>query len=500
LRALYLRALSLPALCLLALCAVPAAGAPGAGAEAPSRSALSGFRAQVDGLLEASGLPGENVALLLFSTRSGRYLYQRAIHRPMIPASNAKLLTTYAALKALSPDHRWRTRFYLVDEKDDPSGETRQGLLVEGAGDPTLSVEDLRETSLYLRSLGLSRLEGGIHFDGRAFDEVSFPDSWGDVSRGEHWFAPVSPFIVQKNVIEFLITGRPDTSGFEVFTATPGFVTVSTLRRGGQERPQVWVEQDWHEDQATFTFSGSLPPAREPYHISAAVERPRVHFYRLLRDSLARAGIAGELPLRLEGPVPARKKLLYTRISPPLREVIVEVNKNSSNLAAEVLLRTMGALERHEGVSAEDGLTVMRRTIARHLAPRRGEWRLVDGSGLSRENRVSAEVLVRLLNRVRYDFRIRPEFINSLSVALTDGTLQYRQFPWQLKGRLRAKTGTLAGVSNLTGYLQLPGDIVIFSFLVNVPGRPYQELQDAQDRLLGELYPLLEALQSQPAR
>ena len=139
-------------------------------------------------------------------------------------------------------------------------------------------------------------------------------------------------------------------------------------------------------------------------------------------------------------------------------------------------------------VSAEDGLEVLRAEMELAFKQTPTDLVMVDGSGLSRENRITALLLVRLLNRIRYDFSIRPEFINSLPVSLTDGTLRYRNFPERMKGRIRAKSGTLDGVSNLSGYMELDRDIVIFSFLIHQPKRSFQKLQTAQDQALGEIF------------
>ncbi len=474
--------------------APPAVATPGKAASATEPPTLPDFRRMVRDSLRAHGLREDRLSLLLFSTRDEAYLFRHDIHRPRVAASNAKLVTTYAALRVLTPDYRWRTRFYLVQEHHDAGGAPRQGLLVQGTGDPTLTGAHLRRIAVLIRAQGIARLDGGIYFDGRRFDDVIFPASWGDVSRAEPWFAPVSPFIVNRNVVEFFIATEAGGRSFKVLTAAPGYQVVSTLTATDAEDPRVRAEQSWEGDSATFTFHGSLRPARDAYPFEAAVERPRVNYYRQLRAALRAAGVEGEMPLRLEAPLPPRRRHLHTHRSPSLREVLVEVNKHSSNLTAEILLRTMGLYERKEGVSTADGLTVLRRVLAREFREAPTQAQLVDGSGLSRENRLSALFMVRLLNRVRGRFGMRPEFINSLSVALTDGTLQFRHFPWRMKGKLRGKTGTLSGVSNLSGYLDLPRDLVVFSFLINDPALHYTALQRAQDAVLTDIYDGLRAL------
>lgn len=443
---------------------------------------------KISRLLKRHDLNRYGVGMLLYSVRRGRYLYQRNIRHPFIAASNVKLLTTYSALKVLSPDYRFRTRFYQVRTADPETGQERMGLLVQGAGDPTLTLQELERVAIILRSYGLRHVDGGIYLNDNLYQDSGKPKNFGNrINGGESWLAPISPFIVEKNLVEFVIS-NPRGEPFEVYTRLPGLQVALRMKSGEQPNPKVSLEQQWGAGEARFTLSGSMRPSREPYFFSAAVEQPLRYFHILLRESLRKAGVTGEMPLMRPPKAYLEKRYLYTQASPPLRKVIMEVNKESNNLWAEVLLRTMGLKQKPRGLKAEDGLRVMRALVERELPGNKGQFTLRDGSGLNRNTRLSPLLLVRLLNRVYNDLNLRTEYLNSLSLSGLDGTMQYREYPHRVRGRIRAKTGTLSGVSNITGYMHVPGDVIIFAFLINGADRYFLELQKLQDRVLTGIY------------
>ena len=454
-----------------------------------------GLDSRIAALLDEEGLKTSEVGLALYSTAQRRYLHRHLSEQPLIAASNIKIITSFTALRALSPDYRWRTRIYRVEEQDDAGGPVRQGVLIQGTGDPTLGVADFDKLALVLRSLGLDRLDGGLYLDARLYDHPSTtPGGYGtggsQAWAGAVWSAPVSPFVALGNLVEVVIS-NPGPGQFTVRSSLEGMVVESRLKPESGHQPRVGITQDWSGLQGRLVVSGSMPEGMEPYFLAAAVDSPIRYFHAVLRDRLHRGGIQGELPLRTEIPPSLRRYYIHTLISPPLREVLREVNKESNNLAAESLLRSMGRQERDQGITTEDGLKVVRTVLQREMPALAGQATLVDGSGLNRGGLASPRLLVNLLLAVFRDFGIKAEFLNSLSRSGEDGTLQFREFPAHMRGRVRAKTGTLAGVSNLTGFLELPEDVVIFSFLINAPNRPGLALQHSQDRVLTGIYNFL---------
>lgn len=455
---------------------------------------------RIDTLLEAEGLDREGVALSMFSTKRRRFLYRRQAETAMVAASNAKLATTYAALQVLRPNYRWKTTFYLITPPPEHPDGGRQGLLVQGGGDPTLSSAGLDAIALELRARGLRRVGGALYYDESLFDQVRYPAAWGGAVGTQSWFAPVSPFILDKNAAEFFIVSGPDGGAIEVIPRALGtFVqVVSRLTSAPDPRLLVYVEQSWDARGARFTFKGKVPDTPGTHQFATAVTDPVFHFLHRLRQGLHRAGVVGEMPLR---PLPAGEfgqQVLHAHYSNPLREIIAEVNKESNNLTAEVVLRALALTREPERASGEMGLAVMREALGREFPGFEDQFHFADGSGLSRETRMSASFLVHLLNRVLARKEFRSEYLASLSLAGLDGTLKYRRYPERIWGRLRAKSGTLRGVQNLSGYLYPLTDTVVFSFLINHGSGGFAALQAAQDRVMVGIFDFLLA-QEAPA-
>lgn len=444
----------------------------------------------LDRLLEEEGLASENTAIMLFSTRKRRFLYKLRVNQPMIAASNAKLATAFAALRVLSPNFRWKTHIYLVTEQDDAAGKPRQGLLVKGGGDPTLTARGMDQLVLRLKTKGLRRVSGALYYDESLFDDERYPAAWGSAIAGQSWFAPVSPYIVEKNAAAFFVNVSGNGDGIEVIPQYPAeFVDVhSQLKIGPVARAVLKVRQTWGDKQGLFVFEGKVPATPHTYTVSTAVTDPVAYFFHHLRASLHKLGIRGTMPLR---PLPEkglRKKLLHTNYSPPLRDLMFEVNKESNNLTAEVILRALALTKKSRRVSGKDGLAVLNAALLEDFEQFRGQVHLADGSGLSRDTRLTASFLVHLLSRVLRHPEFRSEFVSSLSLVGWDGTMRYRHYPEPVRGRIRAKSGTLSGVQNLSGYLNLTRDVVVFSFLINDSKKNFLQLQKAQDRTLAGIY------------
>ena len=408
----------------------------------------------------------------------------------MIAASNAKLATTFAALIALSPNYRWKTGFFLAEEQNDPPTPGRQGLLVRGEGDPSMVTADLRQIAIQLNALGLREIPGALYYDSSRFGAETIPNAFGGANNTQAWSAPISPFILDSNALQFFISTNNPEGTVEVLPEKPGkfLEVVSKIQRASVTGPQVHVSQAWEADSAKYTFMGRAPEKAGSFPFGVAVEQPVDYFFYRLRDALKEQGISGEMPLEESAGKKLNKKLLYTHISSPLRELIVQINKESDNLAAAAVVRTSAKVAKTRPLTQKAGLSVLNGVLQNHFPGFEDQFLLRDGAGLSRETKMSASFFVHLLNRVRNHPEFRAEYMSSLSLGGWDGTLRYRNFPAAMQGRVRAKSGTLQGVQNLSGYLQLENDVVVFSFLINAPGKKFQTLQRSQDAVLTGVY------------
>ena len=436
--------------------------------------------------LKRLGVPGDQAALLFYSTRHGFYYLSHRAEVPMPAASNQKLLTTHAALEVMPADFRWYTYFSRVAEAPDANGHRPWGLRVVTSGDPTLDTARLLEIGGILWAKGLTRIDAGIELRKR-----------NQRHGGED--GP-TPYIVNGNELRFHLMRGPGASTFSSRASMAWAEVDSDVKPSMRDRSFVQVEQDWTASQPRFSLRGHLPDDTSEFTIKVDVDDPRAHYHRQLVKALADAGIRGEM--RLLDPSRGEKLTgtetrLFVASSLSLPETVRRINKESDNLAAEHLLRAMGRLLGHDS-SREAALEVLMAQLETIYPDSRAHLILDDGSGLSEHNRLTAHYLVRLLNRARFNHRNRADFISSLSLAGVDGTLRFRSFPPAMRGNLRAKSGTLFnGVSNLSGYLQLERDVVVFSILLHSPGANYVNVQRILDTFLTRYYEMLLGLETQ---
>ena len=238
---------------------------------------------------------------------------------------------------------------------------------------------------------------------------------------------------------------------FRAETSAVSLDVKATLTPTKKEHQVAYVrDQDGH----TFHVSGKLWAKAPPFEAPVAVHEPALLFVNVLADRLRESGVALGGKTRLAAaadPQPAGTPLLVRRS--PLPRALTVCNKRSQNLYAECLLKTLGARKGESG-SWQGGAKVVERYL-HDLGIPDGEFQVRDGSGLSRQNRLSANALVRILEAQAKGPRAQV-FSDSLSIAGTDGTLEKRLHRLASGAVFRGKTGTMHGVSSLAGLLELP--------------------------------------------
>jgi len=449
--------------------------APGPSSRPPRRLAI-----QIESALAAAPT-GATAGVAVLSGRTGAILYARNADRLLIPASNAKVFVLGAALSRLGPGHTFRTVALAAGPID--HGVLRGPLVLQGSGDPSLTSEGLWGIALDLQAAGLRRVDGDLILDGSAFGPDQPPAAGPDRNDARPYGAVTSALTANFNTLALEVapgtragdaarvalvppmgavvlenevrTGPPETA------ASPLDVRVSPARDGGAMRVRV-----------TGRVSANDPPRR----IWKSLASPAPFTGALFKETLARADIAIGGRTRM-GPAPSGARPIASRDSPPLAVLAREVGKRSSNLYAEQILK---ALDPRTPRTSAGGLGQVRAWLAAQgLGPE--EVRLVDGSGLSRENRSTAGALARVFRGASRDPATGAEFLSAFGAAGVDGTLE-RRLP-ELRGRMRGKTGALDGVSSLSGWARTSSpsepDGIFFAILVNGAGPdPAHALQD----------------------
>lgn len=451
----------------LAVLLVPtwAAAAP---ADAPSAS--SPLARRLDAALAAPALRGAQVGALVVDRASGEVLYARHPDRPLVPASNLKVLTGVASLAHFGPAHRFTTRV-LAPAPPDGDGAV-DWLAVRGGGDPALTSEQWWRLAADLRARGLRRVRGGLRVDGGVFDGQRWHPGWAPLTaRAYH--APVGGLSANYGAFRVIVEPGPAPGApvrVRVDPPLPYFRVAAEARTappGGRHR--IRVDREALADGDRVVVSGTLPQDAAPVDVYRAVSHPALYAGALLRMQLEANGVRVDGAVR-EAPAPADAHELLAFEGHALATIARLFLKNSNNMIAEALVKAM-ALPAGDGDGAvaapagwEAGLAVMRRTLA-GLGIDTSALVLVDGSGLARANRVPVRQLVAALRAADRSFAFGPELLAALPIAAADGTLAHRADG--AAGAVRAKTGLLSGVTGLSGFVRADGRELVFSVLAN---------------------------------
>ncbi len=414
------------------------------------------------------------------------------------PASNTKLYTTALALRHLGPDYRYVTRV-VAGKPADSRGVISGELRLVGSGDPAMAARSYpyryeKEPSPrppYVAALelladrvaaaGVKRITGAIVGDDTLWAHDPFPTGWAVDDAAYDFGAPVSALTVEESAVEIRLTpgaeaGDPVT--VELRPAVEYFWIDNRLRTASDASPLDLVRMP---ESGVVRLTGSLKAGGPVRTLRTAVDDPARFAAHLFRDALTRRGIVVDGPAiarhrtaDIDAGAPEAEVELARRESPPLSDIAQIVNKDSHNLIAEMLRRT---------VTASADWTQLLEAIG----AAKGEYDLRDGSGLSRLNLVTPELTVRLLGALRGSPAAQA-LEASLPVAGQDGTLDNRFRGLPGADRIRAKTGTLTHVSCLAGYADsATRGKLAFAIMVNGFNAPSKEIRDAIDRLAVEL-------------
>jgi D-alanyl-D-alanine carboxypeptidase/D-alanyl-D-alanine-endopeptidase (penicillin-binding protein 4) len=426
--------------------------------------AEASLRARLETSLDARALRGARVAVRV-ETESGRVLYERGGDVALVPASNQKILTSLAALRAFGPAHRFRTEL-LGDRQPDARGEVGV-LYVRGGGDPALTSEDLWRLAADLRRAGVQRVASGIVLDDTLFDAERWHPTWGaDSPRA--YAAPISALAVNYGAYAVVVSPAEtagDAPSVRVDPPLPYLHVANRARTGpARGRQSLQVERRALPDGEEIGVTGAVALGGEPLTLNRSVLDPTRYAGAALRAQLESVGISVSGETRLARVPPDAVRLLSFE-GAPLSDVVRRFMKYSNNQIGESLVKALGARQSGGTGTWANGMAALRAELAAAGLPMAGTT-LVDGSGLSPENRVTPKLLVAALRSARASFDYGPEFEASLPIAGTDGTLERRAEA--SRARIRAKTGLLTRVTSLSGYARAAdGERLVFAILVN---------------------------------
>jgi serine-type D-Ala-D-Ala carboxypeptidase/endopeptidase (penicillin-binding protein 4) len=454
----------------------------------PGGLARADLQSDVEAILAnrllAKAAVGVEIIRLGSQPSDDKTLFQKDAHVPLIPASNLKLLSTAAALEKLGPDFKFRTQLLAGD----------QDLALIGAGDPSFGdYEFLKNVGWDVTTVFENWAEQlvkrkitsvrNVIIDDSIFDGVFLHPNWPADQIQKRYEAQVGGFNLNANVVDFFV--RPTEPGrTAAYTINPdtSYVDVSnTCITSGENA--IWLSRDPGTNRIVLRGES---PTRSTVQVSVTIHDPPMYAATVFAEVLKKKGIT------VTGSVKRDRTLSATRRSggpdkwkvlaiheTPITTVLNRANKDSVNLYAESLCKRLGFETTGLPGSWASGTAALAAYL-KSIGVAETEFKLDDGCGLSKRNAISAEALAKILTH-NFHTPGHAVFRDSLAVAGVDGTMQDRFRGLDLRGRVFAKSGYVANVRSLSGYLKTrDGQWYAFAILMNrVPENPHvKTLQD----------------------
>jgi D-alanyl-D-alanine carboxypeptidase/D-alanyl-D-alanine-endopeptidase (penicillin-binding protein 4) len=439
-----------------------------------------------------SSLRDATVGIAVVDLLTGQTVFEQNADQRMSAASNVKLITASAALDTLGPHYRFRTE--VLAERVD--GDRVKGdIILRGRGNPGLGVDEMDALVRDLRLAGIRQVDGGIVVDNTFFDGENAPPHYDEQPDETAAFrAPIAATAYSFN--SWTVEIRPALDGhgparIEVIPACDYLRVESTVTTVARGRNRLRLDTKEESDHLALKLSGQIRADTRSRRFRERIPDP-LHFAGSgFAASLARAGISLRKKRIKAGQASEEAQLLAVHESPPLAVMVRGMGKYSNNFVAEMLFKSLGA-ERSaggEGATWKHAQSAVEEFLVRRVGLKKGSFRVDNGSGLFDASELSPRQLTRVLAFATREFRWGPDLLASLSIGGADGTLSRRMTEGEERLRVRAKTGTLAQVSALSGLAAVDGrKPLVFSILVNgFDESKVNQARDLQDELAASM-------------
>lgn len=437
--------------------------------------------------LEYAKIPTSSVSLIIQPLDGGAPIVNLNPDVSRNPASTIKIVTSYSALSILGPAYRWRTEFYLLGELE--NGVLKGGLGIKGYGDPYFVIEDFWALLRQLRRKGIQKIEGDLVLDDSFFAKTE--EEMGDFDGQPARTYNLLPNALLVNFQSVQFRFNDDSAGnvnLNMYPNLPNLIVNNRLRaingNCGGYNAGIAIQVANIPERNVVELDGKHPKGCENYTLTRTVLNPESYFYGLFKMLWEEQG--GELLgsyrseiLALESSnlkqdakaseVEAKEDLekpFFEWQSAPFREVLTSTNKYSNNTMTRHLLLSMAAQEVGIPAKTEDGIDSIK-TFLIERGMDVSKLSMVNGSGLSRDTRIDAQLMMDVLMDA-YKSPHAAEFISSLPLNGIDGTMRSRLRGDVSEGMAHLKTGRLDDVVALSGVVQADsGKRYAMVFMIN---------------------------------
>src|ERR1051326_600584 len=445
------------------------------------------LQARISQILAKPELAPAMVGIKVTSLDSGRVLFEANAEKLLRPASNMKIYTVATALDRLTPDYHFTTSVY-APARPDAAGVIRGDLRIYGRGDPSIAArfnngdyfKTIDDLAARIVAAGVKRVEGDLVGDETYFVGPTLGSGWEWEDLTWYYGAEVTPLAVNDNALDLFIKPGAAVGQPALITTGPPDPLLTIVNRVTTSAKGLRRDLSIHRslNDNTITITGTIAVDDRGYTGGIGISHPALLFVYLLRSSLAQKGVVvtGKSRVTGENPFPSNASAAQEEIanlqSPQLHLIAAQTLKPSHNLYTELILRTLGrvspppAAAPANATSEELGIEAVK-SFLKTAGLRPEALVLSDGSGLSRNDMITADASVQLLTFMS-KHRYADVFRDALPIAGVDGTLRNRLKGTPAENNLRAKTGSLSSAASLSGYVTTAaGEKLAFSIMVN---------------------------------
>jgi D-alanyl-D-alanine carboxypeptidase/D-alanyl-D-alanine-endopeptidase (penicillin-binding protein 4) len=412
----------------------------------------------------------------------------------VVPASVMKLVTTATALELLGPEYKFKTRIEYTGRLVD--GTLDGNLLIIGGGDPTLGSRHfnkdqqsfLNTWTEEIKKAGIKKINGDIIAYSGLFDNEPVSPYWIWEDIGNYYAAGIYGLGVFDNSYQITFRSGKPGSIPEISSLKPeipGLIIENRLKAADNNKDSAYIYGVPFQNERYIT--GTIPCNRETFSIRGDIPNPPAFIAQLIKQTLIKEGIQITGKSFAEKSLPdkgLKTVLVYTHLSENLLDIISKTNEKSDNVYAEYLLRHIALSKKQFPATSKDGLGVIR-DYWTNQGLDLNSLVMLDGSGLSPIDRISSELLAKILDYELSKGSYGNLFEKSLPIAGLQGSVASFLKDSQITGKVRVKSGTMQGVTCYAGYYRKKDKIFVFAMLSNHLNIPRSHIvKEMEDCLL----------------
>ena len=427
------------------------------------------LQARMDKLLSNDFFQRATAGIAVYDITEQKTIYTYNEKRLCRPASNMKLLTSATALSFLKHEYAFKTGLYYTGVIDE-TGRLLGNIYLKGGFDPELKSSDIDALILLVKKAGITSIEGNLYLDASMADSTFWGKAWSWDDDMEAFQPYLSPVPLNKGVVKLKVIpaspGRAPIIKTEPESSFIQVVNQATTVWQSAEPPgnTLRFSREFVGNHNRIVVSGSISASANVYQSTISLKNPYGYVLTLLGEKLVKQFPESNIHTSGLSQVPS-DALTIGFATHSIAEVVRQLNKESDNLNAEMLLYALGYHQDATTTSTEKGITFVKQLIEQvGFDPK--AYHIVDGSGLSNQNYLTPELLVAVL-KYMYQSPVFDLFFQSLPIAGIDGTLANRMKGSATYRKVTAKTGSLTAVSTLSGYITARnGHLLAFSVMI----------------------------------